>query len=593
MRPTVTDDRPWLGIYQELGIPQSVPTPDATLYEMLASATGLWPNQPVCYYLGRRFNYAELLTEVDVTAASLTAMGIKAGDSVLMSLPNVPSVVIGFYALNKIGARAVMTHPLSSGPELQHYIAMTGARTVVTMDMFYPVFRDLADEAGLERLIIARFSDYLSKPMKLGFAVTKGRKIPSVPTSDPRVIMWKDFLRLGAGKAGSILTGRRVGRLDAVGDQAYRRPIEPDQTAAILFSGGTTDLPKGIELSSANFNALAVAMKPITGLQPNDSILAILPAFHGFGLGLCIHLPACFGAYFILVPEFSTKTYIANLLKYEPAFIAGVPTLYQALMSDPKFAKVRFDKLKAAYSGGDMLSADLKGRFDEVLKAQGGSTELIEGYGSTECVTACVVSPRSHYRDDSMGIPIPGVDVVVVDPDSGELKEHGQAGEICMTGPTLMHGYLADADATAHTLRRHDDGRLWLHTGDIGRMDDQGYLYFMGRIKRIIKVSGVSVYPMQVEQVLESHPLVSRACVIGLPDEYQMSSLKAFVTLVDGQEGSEDIRAQLVAYCKRHLIKWAVPRLIEFRASLPTTRVGKIAYTELEQEERDKAAARG
>ncbi|MDR2973705.1 MAG: AMP-binding protein [Propionibacteriaceae bacterium] len=564
----MTTEKPWLRLYQEIGLAEDVVVPDQTLYEMLVATAGRLGGDSAFFYMGRRMVFADLVAEVDKVAAAFTAWGVRTGDSVVLSMPNVPGVVICFYALNKIGARAVMTHPLSSPPELKHYVNTTGARWAVTMDMFYPVFRELLAETGLEKVVIARFSDYLSRAKKVGFAITKGRKMPSVPGDDPAVAGWKDFLAKADGDRG-----------------AYSRAIDPDEVAAILFSGGTTDLPKGIELTSANFNALAIAMTDIAQVGPGDSVLAILPAFHGFGLGLCIHTPICVGAYFILVPEFSTDIYISNLIKYKPSIIAGVPTLYQALMASPKFAKVQFDKLKGAYSGGDMLSADLKARFDAVLRAQGGATELIEGYGLTECVTACVVSPRRHYRDDSMGIPIPGIDVKVIEATTNEEVEYGVEGEICVTGPTLMKGYLHDPEATAHTLRQHSDGRTWLHTGDIGRMDEDGYLYFMGRIKRIIKVSGVSVYPMQVEQVLEAHPLVSRACVIGLPDEYQMSSLKAFVLLADGSTGDDKVRAELVAHCKKHLIKWAVPRQIEFRTKLPVTRVGKIAYTELEHEE--------
>jgi len=244
-------------------------------------------------------------------------------------------------------------------------------------------------------------------------------------------------------------------------------------------------------------------------------------------------------------------------------------------------------KLQGAYSGGDSLTSDLKARFDTALAAQGSRVELTEGYGLTECVTACTVSPPHAYRENSIGIPIPGMRVKVADSAGVELP-YGTEGEICVTGPTLMNGYLNEPTATADTLRVHDDGRTWLHTGDIGTMDADGYLYFKGRTKRIIKVSGVSVYPAQVEQVLEAHPRVQRACVIGTPDEYQMSSVKAFVVPAGDAKGDQVLRDQLLVHCRKHLMKWAVPRSIEFRTSLPTTLVGKIAYTQLEKEERDR-----
>ena len=551
-----------------------ISVPDATMYELVADAGRRFPEATALIYFGRRISYRALLADVDRCAAALLAHGIRPGDSVMLSMPNVPNAIVLFYALNRIGATAVMTHPLSSPTELQHYLNETGSRWAVTVDMFYGRFRDILDQTKVERLLITRFSDYLSSAKKLGFSITKGRKIAPVPDTDARVLTWQDFLA------------------DAGPETPYVRTGDPAATSVVLFSGGTSAMPKGIELSSASFNALAVSMRDITGIAPGNSVLAILPVFHGFGLGLCIHTPLTVGASAILVPEFSTKVYIDNLIKHSPSFIAGVPTLFQALLTEKRFAKVSFTHLLGAYSGGDSLSSDLKARFDRALSAQGSPVELMEGYGLTECVTACTVSPPGRYREGSIGIPIPGMQVTVVDAEAAEVP-NGDEGEICVTGPTLMNGYLNEPDATADTLRRHDDGRTWLHTGDIGTMDTDGYLYFRGRRKRIIKVSGVSVYPAQVEQVLEAHPGVQRACVIGIPDEYQMAAVKAFVVPAGGAAGDDALARELTAHCHQHLMKWAVPRSIEFRASLPTTLVGKLAYTQLEREEQERSAGAG
>lgn len=563
-------DRPWTRFYGDM--PADVEVPDKTMYEMIADAGAACPRNTALVYLGRRIPYDAFLAEIDRCAAAFAAHGIRPGDSVTLSMPNVPNAVIMFYALNRIGARAVMTHPLSSPVELEHYVTETGSRWAVTVDMFYGRFREVLANTGIEKLVIAKFSDYLSHAKRFGFNITRGRKIDPVPTDDPRILLWRDFMKAGSEPG------------------AYRRQAGLDDSAVVLFSGGTSSLPKGIELSSANFNALAVSMRAITGVKAGESVLAILPVFHGFGLGLCIHTPLTVGGFSILVPEFSASIYIDNLLKYSPSFIAGVPTLFHALLQHPKFAKVSFDKLRGAYCGGDSLTSSLKHRVDAALSAQGSTVELMEGYGLTECVTACTVSPAGGYREDSIGIPIPGMRLKVVDPTTAEDLPPGQDGELCVTGPTLMLGYLNDPQATADTLRTHPDGRVWLHTGDLGTMDADGYLYFKGRQKRMIKVSGVSVYPAQVEQVLEAHPGVRRACVIGTPDDHQMSSVKAYVVLADDVSDTPQVREDLLAHCRKHLMKWAVPRSIEFRDELPTTLVGKIAYTQLEREE---AAARG
>jgi len=560
--------RPWLARYGD--IPTEVTVPEATMYELVARTAQRWPDRTALGYVGRRISYRTLLADIDRCADALTRHGIRAGDSVTLSMPNVPNAIVLFYALNRIGARAVMTHPLSSPTELRHYLTETGSRWAVTMDLFYGRFRDILADTGVEKLLICQFSDYLTSAKKLGFKVTRGRRIDPVPKSDRRVVTWGDFLAA----------------------KPPRRPVAGEPAAAsgerggdvVLFSGGTSALPKGIMLSSAAFNALAVSMQAITGIEAGNSVLAILPVFHGFGLGLCIHTPLTVGAASILVPEFSARIYIDNLRKHSPSYIAGVPTLFQALLGDPTFAKVDFGALRGAYSGGDSLTPALKQRFDAAIAAQGSRVELMEGYGLTECVTACTVSPSRQYRENSIGLPIPGMDVAVVDPEGVEVP-YGTEGEICVTGPTLMLGYLNDPEATASTLRRHADGRTWLHTADVGVMDADGYLYFKGRTKRIIKVSGVSVYPAQVEQVLEAHPLVRRACVIGTADEYQMASVKAFVVPADGVAADDKLRHDLLGHCRKHLLRWAVPRSIEFRDELPTTLVGKIAYTQLEQEE--------
>ena len=565
-------DRPWLRLYGDL--PADLEVPDQTMYEAVAAAGAAVPKSTALVYLGRRISYEHFLAEVERCAAAFLAHGIRPGDSVTLSMPNVPNTVIGFYALNRIGARVVMTHPLSSPVELEHYVRETGSRWAVTVDMFYGRFREVLANTGIEKLVIARFSDYLSSAKRLGFNVTRGRKIDPVPTDDPRILPWRDFMRAGSDPS------------------PYQRQGDPADSAVVLFSGGTSSLPKGIELSSTSFSALAVAMRAITGVRQGESVLAILPVFHGFGLGLCIHTPLSAGGYSILVPEFSPSIYIDNLIKHSPSYIAGVPTLFHALLQHPKFAKVSFARLRGAYCGGDSLTSDLKRRFDQALAAQDGRVELLEGYGLTECVTACTLSPAGAYREDSIGIPIPGMRLKVVGPDGAELPP-GEDGELCVTGPTLMLGYLNEPEATADTLRTHDDGRLWLHTGDIAAMDADGYFYFKGRQKRMIKVSGVSVYPAQVEQALEAHPSVRRACVIGTPDDHQVSSVKAYVVLADPVEQSQELRDELLAHCRKHLMKWAVPRILEFRDELPTTLVGKIAYTELEREEAAARAASG
>lgn len=551
--------KPWLKFYGD--IPEFVEIPDLTMYEMLKETALKYPDKVVLKYLGATMTFKKFLSMIDRCATSFTAYGIKAGDSVLLSMPNIPNTLMLFYALNKIGARIVMTHPLYSSSELSHIIKETNSVWCVTVDMFYDRFRDILRPD--QKLLITKISDFLPGSKKTLFKITKGfkNKIPA----DSRVIFWKIFLKNSAGE-----------------DTPYRRRIDPKDGAVVLFSGGTTAMPKGILLSSYNFNALSKIMAPLAKFTKDDSVIAILPVFHGFGLGLCVHSIACTGGTFILEPKFGTKIYINSLRKYKPTYIAGVPTLFEAMLRDKSFKRVRFDHLKAIYSGGDSLSSELKKRFDEQIKTQGSKVELAEGYGLTETVTGCVLTPPGLYRKDAIGIPMPDILAKVVDMETKSPLPYGEIGEICVAGPTLMIEYINSPKDTAEVIRTDENGISWLHTGDLGYMDEDGYLYFTSRAKRLLKVSGVNVYPMQVEQVLESHELVFKACVVGVPDDYQMTSVKAYIVLENPALATDETKQILLKHCRKHLIKWSVPRAIEFCDKLPTTLVGKVEYSKLE-----------
>ncbi|MCL2464616.1 MAG: AMP-binding protein [Micrococcales bacterium] len=565
----MTSERPWLKYYN--GIAPDIDIPDVTMYEWLREIAGKYPDGRAVAFLGASMSFASLLADVDRCASALTAIGVGPGDSVLVCLPNIPDVIVLFYAINRVGARAVMTHPLSSTDELKHFATETNSRWAFGIDMFAERLLPLMDLDAIEKVVLTSIPDYLGAVMTVGYKLTKGRGVKPIEPS-PKVMRWAAFMNLATAPA------------------EYVRRQSPTDGSVVLFSGGTTSLPKGIELSSRAFNGLAVSMIALIGIEPGDSVLAIMPAFHGFGLGLCIHTCLMAASTSLLVPEVGTKSYVEALIKQKPKYIAGVPTLFQALMQMDDFKKVDFSGLRGAYAGGDTLTPDLKRRFDEALRSHGGNVELEEGYGLTECVTGCVISPTGHYRTGSIGVPMPGTLAMIVKPDTTEELPPDTEGEICIQSDMLMNRYIGDEEATAATLRRHDDGLVWLHTGDLGKMDADGYLYFAGRIKRIVKVSGVSVYPAQVEQLLENHPAIKEVCVIGVPDDYQMSSVKAFVVLMPGYEASDELVAELRAYGKQHLMKWSVPRKFEFRDELPHTKVGKVAYTVLEEEEAAKVA---
>ncbi len=558
-------ERPWLRYYG--AVPAQLDYPRITLYEAVARSAARVPDAIACDFFGARLSYRELLAAIDRAAAVLASVGLRGGDRLLMAMPTMPAGVIAFYAANKLGVVPALIHPLSTGPEISHYLDLCGARVALTLDAFYPQVAAARPAQPLEAILLARLGDDLPPLKRFGFWLTKGRKIRRVP-ADPRVSWWRELQN-----AAPAATERA-----AAGDT--------DAPAAILFSGGTTGEPKGIVLSHRNFIAQGMQAAAWVGMSGADSILAILPLFHGFGLGVCINAALMAGGTSILVPQFSAEI-VAQLLKTaRPNLLVGVPTLFDALSRDPSLARADLSSLRACFSGADTLPRPVKERFEALVAARGGKLRLLEGYGLTEAVTGIMATPLTEYREGSIGIPFPDMDAKICRPGTTEAAPIGDEGEICIAGPAVMSGYLNDPEASAQALQRHADGRTWLHTGDLGRRDDDGFFYFTVRAKRMIKSSGFNVYPAQVEAVLYQHPLVDEACVIGVADESQVERVKAVVVIKDPALATDATAQELIGFCRERLIKWSCPREIEFRDELPKTRVGKVDFKSLVAEHR-------
>jgi long-chain acyl-CoA synthetase len=555
----MVEDRPWLRYYGK--VPANLAYPDVTLYEALAATARRVPEAIAWDFFGSQSTYAQLLAEIDRCAAALAAEGLREGERFLISMPTTPQGVIAFYAANRLGALPALIHPLSTAPEITHFLDVTGARMALTLDAFYGPLAAATPKEPLTRIVIACIPEYLSPLKRLGFWMTKGRKMPAVP-ADPRVRMWGPLL-------------------EAMDGEAPRGAAKTGDPAAILFSGGTTGLPKGIVLSNRNFIAEGQQAAAWCGLGENDAILAILPIFHGFGLGVCVNAAFMAGGKSILVPQFSAQI-VAKLLRTErPNVLVGVPTLFDALTKDPSLAGADLSCLTACFCGADTLPRAVKERFEALVEKGGGRVKLLEGYGLTEAVSGIMATPVAEYRDGSIGIPFPDMLAQIATTGTTDEAPVGEEGEICIAGPAVMLGYLDDPEATAQALRVHADGRTWLHTGDLGRMDADGFFYFSVRSKRMIKSSGFNVYPAQVEAVLREHAAVADACVIGVPDPAQIERVKACVVLRDSAQAGPALEQALIAHCRERLIKWSCPREVEFIAALPLTKVGKVDYREL------------
>ena len=512
-------------------------------------------------FFGTRSTYRQLLAEVERCAAALAAEGLEAGDRFLISMPTTPQGVIAFYAAIRVGALPALIHPLSTPPEIRHYLDATGARMALTLDAFYAPLAAAQPRAPLEKIILARIPDYLPPLKRLGFWLAKGRKIPKVP-ADPRVRWWKDLMAGGAPAAPKASAGT-------------------NEPAAILFSGGTTALPKGIVLSHRNFIAEGMAAGAWCALGEGDAILAILPLFHGFGLAVCVNAAFMAGGTSILVPQFSAEIVAKRLRTDRPNVLVGVPTLFEALTRDASLQRVDLSCLTACFSGADTLPRVVKERFEKLVADRGGKVKLLEGYGLTEAVSGIMATPLEVYREGSIGVPLPDMLAKICAPETVDEVPVGEEGEICVAGPAVMLGYLDDPEATAQALRVHADGRTWLHTGDLGRMDADGFFYFSVRLKRMIKSSGFNVYPAQVEAVIREHPAVADACVIGVPDTAQVERVVAYAVLRDPSLAGPEMEKALIAHCRERVIKWSCPREVAFIDALPLTKVGKVDYREL------------
>ncbi|MBQ2603182.1 MAG: AMP-binding protein [Oscillospiraceae bacterium] len=569
MSETITAKTPWI---KNLGdMPAHLEYYKGSMFGAVELIAKKYPDNVAFDFMGASTTYKKLLHDIEQCAKALRTIGVREGDAVTIALPNCPQAIQCFYAVNRVGAIANMIHPLSSEKEIEFYLNESGSVTVITLDQFYGKIEAIRQNTKVVNVVLASIKDELSPMIKAGYMLTQGRKMEKIPEDAP-VIRWADFLKLGNACFWNYTVQRSA-----------------EDPAVVLYSGGTTGTTKGIVLTNLNFNALAAQIVGVNQMfRPGDKMLAAMPLFHGFGLGVCIHSMLANGGRCILVPRFTAASYAKLITKYRCNFIAGVPTLYEALLRLPSMEKADLSCLKGVFSGGDSLSVELKKKFDKFLYDHKAVIQVREGYGTTETVTACCLTPPHMAKEGSIGLPFPDTYIKIVKPDTDEELPYGEEGEVLLAGPTVMKEYLHHPEETAHTLRKHADGLTWVYTGDLGMMDADGFVFFKGRIKRMIISSGYNIYPAQLENILDGHELIQMSCIIGVPDPYRMQRVKAFVTLKPGVPANEETKNSILEYCKKYIAKYALPKDIEFRDELPKTLVGKVAYRKLEEEEAEK-----
>ena len=545
----------WLQHYDQ-GVPDTLsPYPDRTLLDDLAEAVAERPDAPALLFKGRTVTHGELDRLSDAFAAALAGLGVAPGDRVALLLPNCPQFLIGELGAWKAGAILVPLNPIYTEQELEGALRRTGAETILVLTPFYRRIKTIQPRTALTTVVATGVKEYLPPLLRVLFTLAKERKDGHRVTLDDGDLWLGDLLDRHRGAPRPPV------------------PVGPDDRAVILMSGGTTGTPKGVVGLHRHYTTTGRQLGTWlqAGTTPwDDVIMAALPLFHSFAnIGIQSVAFRNHNAMALVPNPRDLDDLLGTIAKTRPTAFSGVPTLFNALLHHPKVraGKVDFSSIKVCFSGAAPLLAETKRRFEELT---GG--RIVEGYSLTEAMLACAVNPvEGPNKIGSVGMPLPDVEIRIVDADRAELPA-GEVGEVLIRAPQLMAGYWDDPEETAITVRTHD-GERWLHTGDLGYLDDDGYLFIVDRMKDLIKTHGYQVWPREIEEVLAAHPAVAEVGVAGVPDEAKGEVAKAWVVLAAGEQaGVEELRA----FCRERLAPYKVPATVEFRSELPKTMVGKV-----------------
>lgn len=555
---------PWEKYYKKNE--RNIDVPNMSVYEYLVKCAEYNMNSVAINYFNNKLTYKQFFEQVDLCARAFKSQGIRENDVITVCMANTPEAIISIYAINKIGAIANLLHPLSAEQEIKKSVIATNSVMLVAIDLAYSKIKNIIHDTNVYKTVIVSPSNSMPTMISIGYKLLKCRKIEK-PKNTEDFMYWNSFIIRGKMYKGSVLIKRKS-----------------DDEAFILHSGGTSGTPKSIVLINANINSIIEQAKIIfPKIGVNDKFLSVLPLFHCFGLVVCVHAPLCFGATCILIPQFDAKRFDKLLTKYKPTVLAGVPTLYEAMITNKHMEKVNLSKVKYVISGGDSLSISKNKQVNDFLYKHNCQVTVMQGYGMTESTGPFSIGGCGSNKLGSVGIPLPGNMLEIVEPNTGIKLKKGEIGEICLCGPGIMKGYLNNNDATNEIMKKHDDEKLWIHTGDLGYIDKDGVLFYVQRLKRMLIVSGYNVYPSYVESVINECPEVENCGVIGIPHPYKVQVPKAYIVLKDGIEDDLLTKRKIKEYCIKNLSSYMVPKEFEFRKSLPKTMIGKIDYKLLEK----------
>ncbi|HYT29005.1 MAG TPA: long-chain fatty acid--CoA ligase [Ktedonobacteraceae bacterium] len=564
--PSSDLSRPWVHHYEQ-GVPAHIDIPDHPLTWILDQTVSRYPAHTAFIYYGTSISYAQFSTLANRFAASLQRLGIQKGDRVAIALPNIPQYPIAFYGALRAGAVVVPTNPLYTEREMQYQLAESGARVIVMLDMFYPVVRALRAKTALEHVVITSPADYLPPLLRTLYPLSQRNAKHPEPRLTEKELREDATLHSLSGMLESHTKG---------GIELFNLPahLTGDDLATLQYTGGTTGLSKGAMLTHRNLlaNALQTRAWNVQARDGEEITLCVAPFFHSYGLTAGMNLSILAAASMILLPQFKVKEVVKAIRRYHPTQLPGIPTMYISIMKEIGRHSEELRSIKYCISGASALPAKVREDWEALTQGK-----LVEGYGLSEAAPVTHCNPlNGDIREGSIGLPLPNIDAAILDEKTGEPLPVGEPGEIVVKGPNIMQGYWNQPEETADVFTHG-----WMRTGDIGKMDAEGYFYVVDRAKDMIKASGFNVFPREVEEVLYHHPAVQEAAVLGVPHAYRVETVAAVIVLKPGFEPSEQIREDIIAYCKKELTPYKVPKIVQFRKSLPKSLIGKVLKREL------------
>lgn len=544
---------------------QKIECGDVSIYEGLRSSKTVVMENYAINYFGYKIAFSDLFKKIDICAKSLVSYGVRKGDVITVCMPNTPEAIIMIYAANKIGAIVNLVHPLSSKEELRRTIIDTNSVFALIINFNYEKIKSFISDTNLYKVIIVSAGESMPSLLSLGYWFSNDVKINF--TSDELFIDWKNFL---------------------LKEKDYGKEIHDDgkmnDAALYLHSGGTTGNPKNIVLTNGNINSIISQARIVfPDIGDEDNFLSILPIFHCFGLVVCVCAPLALGAMVTLIPQFDAQRFDKLIKRYNPSVIAGVPTLFEALIKNPYMINTSLKNIKYVISGGDSLSAKQNEEVNKFLKEHDCDTTVIQGYGMTETTGPATFGYFGSDKLGSVGACLPGNKIMIVDPNTNKKLKNGEVGEILISGPGVMKEYLNNKTETDNM--KFDDGKTsWIKTGDLGYLDEDEVLFYVQRLKRMLIVSGYNVYPNYIESVLLKHPAVKNVGVVGMKHPYKVQVPIAFVVINEEYAGEYNIVGILRKYCEENLTKYMIPYKFIIKDELPKTMIGKTDYKELEKE---------